>query len=96
MGGVKDMMAQDEARRLAAIEIAVEAGALKRCEFHEDTLLDGGGDVEAAYRLGNSKFTAGEFKEFFETRREMTDTIKSVVDDNSADECYSCRKWEES
>jgi hypothetical protein len=88
MGGYKRMMEDAEAKRAAAIEIAIEAGALKRCEYHDD-VYEGSRDFEAAYRLGNTKFSRGEAGAF-ENRREMTDYIKEVIEDHPAEECPSC------
>ena len=93
MGQAKKEMMRLEEIPFDAIEIAIEAEVLKRCRFHEDTVLDIGGDPTDAYRLGNAKFSAGEAGDFG-SRREMTDTIKSVIEE-SGDECYSCEKWKE-
>ncbi|MEN3111145.1 hypothetical protein ACFONG_04715 [Uliginosibacterium paludis] len=86
------MMEDDEEKRGIAIQIALEAGVLEQCEFHEDCLFEGGEEIEAAYKLGNFKISNGEYGDVFESRREMTDLIKEVVQDNSAEECYSCAK----
>lgn len=83
---------RDEQRQ-KALKIAIEAGVLKPCEFHEDIILEGGADIEDAYRLGNAKFTRGEFVDIFQDRREMTDTIKSLVEEHYAAECSTCAKW---
>jgi hypothetical protein len=47
-------------------------------------------DLERACKLGNQKFTAGELKGEFKSRREMTDLIKEVIDDHVGTECPSC------
>ncbi len=86
----KEMMRQEQAR-LVATEIAIEAEVLRRCEYHDDTVLDDGGDPVDAYRLGNAKFSSGETG-IFESRREMTDLIKEEIE-WASDECSSCSKW---
>jgi hypothetical protein len=74
-----------------AIRIAVEAGALPRCEIHE-VLMEGGKDLVEAYKLGNARYTDGKLSEFFGDRMEMTDAIQSAVQEHAADECYACAK----
>jgi hypothetical protein len=90
MGAVKRMMEELETKRAAAGKIALDAGVLKNCEFH-DYLFEGDSDIEAAYRLGNHRFSAGSLEDVFENRRDMTDIIKEVVQD-SPDECPICAK----
>lgn len=91
MGGAKRMMDQNEAQRDVAIGIALECGALRSCEIHE-TVYEGSRDFEAAYKLGNTKFTADKLEGVFKTRRKMTDVIKEVIEDHPAEECPSCAK----
>jgi hypothetical protein len=76
----------------AALGILLQAGALNVCAVHEDTVIEGSGDVEAAYKLGNFKFTAGELEGIFESRREMTDRIKQVYEENADGECNQCSR----
>jgi hypothetical protein len=93
MGGVKQKMLDDAAKEQYALDIALESGALKTCEIHEDCPLPGTLDYEAAYKLGNSRFSKGELGSIFKTRREMTDILKQVIDEYSVvDECYCCAK----
>ncbi len=89
MGGAKRMMERRESLLGVATGIALEAGALKRCEYHE-IVFEGPNDIQGAYMLGNYKFSKGELNGAFETRREMTDCIKQAVEDNCADECPRC------
>lgn len=95
MGLAKREFEEYEEKRQVAINIAVEAGVLEPCQFHDDTLLEGGSDIEDAYKLGNFKWSKGELSNAFESRREMTDIIKSVVEEHWAGECPSCRRWRE-
>jgi hypothetical protein len=37
----------------AGLGILLQAGALNVCAVHEDTVVEGSGDVEAAHKLGN-------------------------------------------
>lgn len=95
MGFAKRQLEELEAQSATACEIAIEAGVLKRCENHEDVILEGSADIEDAYKLGNAKLSSGKLGDLFKTPRELTDAIKSAVEENCADECYSCRKWRE-
>ena len=92
MGGAKQMMEEKEAKLCIAMQIALEAGVLKKCEFHENCNYAGGEEIENAYKLANHKYSNGEFKDVFKNRREMTDIIKEVVEDEAAEECFVCAK----
>jgi len=94
MGQAKRELERLEQQEGIALEIAIKAGVLNRCEFHEDVIFEDSGDTEAAYKLANKMFSSGEVSEHFSTRRELTDTIKKVIE-NAAEECYSCAKWAE-
>ena len=59
---------------------------------HEDTVIGGSGEVEDAYELGISKFTAGELVGVFDSQEEMTDYIKRVVEENGDGECNQCNR----
>ncbi len=93
MGQAKRELEEQECKRQTALQIALEAGVLATCELHEDCFLEGNEDIEGAYKLGNLKITNGELQGAFSSRREMTDTIKEVVEEHSAGECPSCAKW---
>ena len=81
---------QEEQRRQAAL-IAIEAGAISACEIHEGVYVDSG-DSESAYRLANHYFNVRDvLTDGFETRREMTDAIKSVLED-AGSTCAFCQK----
>ena len=87
-----------EAQRDIALEILFEAGVLKRCPIHEDSILAGGADIEDAYKLGNYFYSNGteewDLQHIFRDRREMTDSIKEVFkwQYGGADECGWCTK----
>jgi hypothetical protein len=86
------MEGAEEKRRIAT-GIAVQAGALKFCQIHEDCLYQGNADVVEAYKLASSKFSAGEFTSVFKSQRDMTDVIERVVGDCSLiDSCPVCAK----
>jgi hypothetical protein len=93
MSFAKRLMERHDEQRSAAMRIALQAGALKRCEFHEDCVFEGDHDIEGAYRLGNSMFSRGELREIVDSRKEMTDCIKDVVEDHRGDECPRCAKF---
>ena len=91
MGYAKRMMEEHEDKLSAAMKIALDARVLKHCEFHDDYILETGEDIAEAYRVGNARFTEGRFGDVFASRREMTDCIKEVVEEQP-DECYLCAK----
>jgi hypothetical protein len=93
MGVTKGLMEHYEHQRDVAIRIAIQAGALKRCDNHADCVFEGGSDPQGAYKLGNAKFTAGELKNIFDERTEMTDCIKKAIEEHHLiDECPRCAK----
>ncbi len=92
MGHAKRLLEANEAKRRTAMSIAITAGVVKRCEFHENCLFMGGADPESAYKLGNSKFTKNELRDVFDSRQEMTDSIKSAIEEIGLDECARCSK----
>jgi hypothetical protein len=95
MSGAKRLMDQLEEHRAVATSIALKAGVLQRCELHSDFIFAAGADVTSAYQLGNAMFSDGKFDDTFEIRREMTDAIKFVVEDEYvADECRRCSEFE--
>jgi hypothetical protein len=75
-----------------ALGILLQAGVLNVCAIHEDTVIEGSGDLEAAYKLGNVKFKAGELQGIFDSRREMTDCIQLVYEENADGECNQCTR----
>lgn len=90
MGQMKRLMEAAEEKRSRAIGIAIQAGVLKCCEFHDEVFV-GSKDVVEAYKRGNARFEKDSLGEAFDTRREMTDYIKEVVED-AAEECWCCAK----
>jgi hypothetical protein len=78
---------EHEGKLNVALEIAIVAGVLQRCDSHDDFVFQGNNDIEDAYQVGNARFTAGNLRGTFESRREMTDLIKEVVNDHPAGEC---------
>lgn len=92
MSIIKRHMEDMEGRTNLATDIAIRAGVLERCEYCESTVFQGSGDIEDAYKLGNTLFSSGEVSDAFSSRREMTDAIKETVEsgDHAADCCYHC------
>ena len=88
MSGAKELIWDQIEQADIAEEIAVEAKVLKRCPWHGSAYQDDF-DLTAAYMLGNRKFSRNELHGVFDSRREMTDTIKDVVD-NAPLECLHC------
>lgn len=82
MSFAKRLMEREEARAHAAISIALNAKVLRQCEFHPDIVLSTDVDITNAYRVGNAKFSAAELGTVFDSRQQMTDVVKSVVEDH--------------
>jgi hypothetical protein len=92
MGWAKDEMMRHQDQLVEATEIAVQAGVLKRCEFHDDIVWDVFGDHAEAYKIGNARFTAGELRADFRSRRELTDAIKAAIEHSGVSGCPLCAK----
>ncbi len=94
MGFTKALLEETEMLRGMALRVALEAGALKVCEYHPGVYYDGGVDIQDAYRLANRQITAHKIQlPHGVSRRDFTDAIKAVYDDNSLpDDCYICEK----
>lgn len=92
MSLTKRRMEANESKKETSLAIAIEAGVLGVCMIHEDTVIGGSGEVEDAYKLGNTKFTAGEIEGIFESRKEMTDYIKLMCEENADGECNQCTR----
>ena len=92
VGLTKRLMELCEAQLGEASNIAVEAGALKRCELHPDVVWDAFGDPSVAYRISNVRFTAGELQTDFASRRELTDAIKEAIDESGLGGCWLCER----
>ena len=89
MGAAKLRMMELEEQREVAKQICVDAGVLLRCPYHDevhDNLL---GENTPAYRLGNYRFSNGDYGDIFSDRRDMTDAIDWVVRDAPL-ECPGC------
>lgn len=95
MSMVKRMMEAREDLRQLALGILEETSLLEECESHHGTYFDGGGgDLEDAYKLANSKITRGEIElPSGMSRRDFTDVIKETYEDNSGvDSCQECER----
>lgn len=91
MSITKRVLEDRENKYLTALQIAIDAKVVNSCPHHDDVMLEGDNHIDDAYKIGNARITSGELT-IFNSRREMTDAIKEAVEDNSADECYSCAK----
>lgn len=94
MGGNKALIDEMRELRGMAMQVALEAGLLKECEYHPGIYYEGGSELQQAYRFANSQISARkvELPEGV-SRKDFTDAIKSVYDDNSLpDECSICEK----
>ena len=89
MGAMKHWMAQQDAKKAVADEIAIRVGLLKRCEMCEDVTDPLNNNFEDAYKLANYLVSKGdELVAIFDgNRRELTDLIQGCVHDHG-EECY--------
>jgi hypothetical protein len=71
-----------------AEDLAIEAGILKRCRWHEDFVYQESWDLDEVYRIAATKFNRGEIRGFV-TRKELRHWIKSVVA-AAPSECPRC------
>lgn len=83
-------MIEQETQSNMALKIAIDAGVLKRCEYHGDAVFNGGVDIQQAYVLGNERFSKGELAAVFVFRKEMTDAIKAIVGVHQEKACPYC------
>ncbi|MHC1750923.1 hypothetical protein [Humidesulfovibrio sp.] len=91
MSIVDRMVEYEEQKEGAAISIALQAGVLNRCEFHQECLFKGESEILDAYKLGSAMFARGAFKDLFDSQRDVTDMIDKVVAENNLDdECSEC------
>lgn len=93
MSSIQRHMEAQEDKWQAAIQICIEADVLNSCEDH-GVVFQGEEEVEEAYKLGNTKFTAGELGQTFSNRREMTDFIQEVANsgDHAGECCFECEE----
>jgi hypothetical protein len=75
-------------------QLAVRSRALSECKNHPGTYFEGPKDVDEAYKRFNARITSGEIKlKSGQTRRDLTNLIKAVYDDNSGlSKCPICEK----
>lgn len=89
MGDAKERSLEELAKRDIALDLAITARVISRCPVHDDSTFLGHQDIEHAYRLGSTLFKKGELN-LFKNQREVTDTIKAVVEELSLQECPYC------
>lgn len=87
-----DMLEREEERRRISIDIAVTAKALQVCEFHgmafSGDSLGAAERLSTACQIGNSMWSAGRIEAgLFDSRRDLTDSIKSAIDEHPAWAC---------
>ncbi len=89
MGLTKRYMESLEEQRGVATQICVDANVLLRCDYHDQVHDNFTGDNTPAYKLGNYRYTKGEYDEVFSDRREMTDAIDWAIKEAALD-CPDC------
>jgi hypothetical protein len=85
-------MDDDNRKNFIALEILIAANYFERCEYHEEVIYQIYGDLQEAYKYGNSNWEANGYSKIFDDRRDMTDTIKAVAEDPDYgnDQCERC------
>jgi len=93
MGYWKNKVFQEQGLYEWARNFLCEVGALKECDIH-GAFFEGPADVEDAYRAFNQRVTSGRIVlEKGKTRRQRTDLLKAVYDNNSAaGGCPECER----
>jgi hypothetical protein len=91
MGITKDAYLRELDQQSVAEDLAVEWGILKRCYLHSDFTYQDDWDLDRMYRIAAWKFKRGEISGPFIDQRELTDSLKSVVE-NAPTECPRCEK----
>jgi hypothetical protein len=61
-----------------AEDLALEAGILKRCRWHQDFVCQEDWDLEPVYQLAASRFNRGDIRGFL-TLRDLRHSIKAVI-----------------
>ena len=78
MSGAKELMAQQEDKRYRAYQIALKAGVLTICKYHDDeVIVNEDKELVDAYKLGNARFEKDSLREVFDDRREIMAINKS-------------------
>ena len=83
---------QQKRQHQAAIQIAVDAGVLIRCETHTDGVFSGSVNVTEAYTLANEQYSKGQLEGVFTLRRELLELMEKVVPEYRTEQCPLCVK----
>jgi hypothetical protein len=92
MSMVKRLMEHQAEQERVVTKIAVDAGVLKKCEWHGDVFTTFGDETDA-YKLGNYLFSNEKLEGVFSDRTEMNDAIKHAIE-SAGIECNLCAKIE--
>ena len=79
-------------QQAVAEDLAVGWGFLKRCHLHCDFTYQDDWDLDRMYRLAAWKFKRGDISGPFADQRELTDSLKTVMED-APTKCPRCEKW---
>ena len=83
---------QQEQQHQAAIQIAVDAGVLVRCETHADAVFAGSVETTEAYTLANEQYSKAQLEDVFTLRREMLELMEEVIPGYRTEKCPLCEK----
>ena len=90
MDDTKHITEECDRRYEAAKQIALAAGVLRECEYHEGFFFKGDKEIKSALTMANNYYLQGRYNHEFKDKKEMTDTIIEVVGKYSSENCLSC------
>lgn len=90
MGVEKHRLIKEGEKHGAATQIALDAGLLKECPYHNGTLIDKSSDDNTpGYELADKRIWSGELNGVFVSREEMVALVDDAVSDGGA-RCEEC------
>lgn len=90
-GIVRSEQEKQEDRRYVAIAIAIAACVLRTCADHPEIVVSvEEADIRDAYDRGERMLKAGQLKEFFKSRHQLMDSIRSAVIEHRTTRCSLC------
>jgi hypothetical protein len=90
MDNSKQMTEEYDGRYETAKQIALAAGVLKECEYHEGFFFKGDKGINKALAIANDQYLQGKYDQQFRDKKELDNIIIKVVRKYSAEKCSSC------
>ncbi|WP_273048322.1 hypothetical protein [Pseudoalteromonas sp.] len=93
MGQQKKMVEDEEEKQSIAASIAVEAGIVKACRYHDGFFFGGHCEYSKAYKIAAIRLKRGDYTSLFDSQSELTDLIKEFAEEHSYESrCSYCQK----